>query len=955
MNKLKILEKLAVFLLHLIAIALIILSFADLANWYFTSKPLWGVDFYYTTSLVTLLKDNLTHPATGWGYAWFSGWPLLSNYPVLHYYLILPLTSFFFIISAVKIWMLVSLILFFFGCYACFYVLSRNLALSLTLAFAGIYSVGVYGTLMWGGSLPSHATQAFLPWVAYFIIRYLRKNNIRHLLIAGLLAGAAIWGHPQVVIAYIYPTVGILLLLSFGKLTLFKRIKAGLLFLLISFFIGLPLFYSSLGTTLKVFFITDIHHTIASSTARTPSDIADAIAAFHRAQPYRIYFDTNTTIFILLGAAFLLYLLGFVIARKKDHLLEILPFIFLTVFSALYVWIFAYGISIYHGGWYRLFWATPFWLGLLGASLWGAGQLAFKNKLAHHVVFHLVLVTVSIGLLVGGYVLVTNFSEGIKDKIAIRSNTSSAFPDVLNLRSDKEGFERLKGEMVPSWFDPNQTNYRLYSGDQTVSIWWNTLYKMPLARGYFDPPLSVQNRGYFFWVDAALSQDTKTGEDQLAGSFKYPVELSLNNTQFLIDWYGIKYFEAGHAGPTVYAPLPKRLTTPDFIANQEEMDFNKERYNKGKQTLNYYELKDEFVSPIMSATNAPTLGIISSDEGYETVVRDIADLNISSRQLIPLKLGKNIDNLNSSDFNSLDALILYDYDYSNQEKAFKLVNDFVKKGKKVFIDSGVEVKEAASSNLPNVFPHTKSYREQLGTSWQFELLDQEFGKDIDFSKFDPPLFDKAPWNLSFPQQDSDIRANSKIILKNQGKAIMMSRQVESGEVIWSGMNLPYHVARYHNIQESALFKRILDRILSRNPNLATPNYQVKFNSATNRKIETENSKGVLFKEQAYDGWSAKLSLDGGSKNLKIYRAGPAYPGFIYVRFPEQFQNQKVSVEFKYLGGKVTWMLSLISLIITIFIIDEIILRGKTLGKVTRIIRSKASSHIKKWWAKEDET
>src|SRR3989344_2694608 len=152
-------------LLHLTAVVVIIYFFLPMADWYFRNPtlpvspenveavPLWGVDFYYTASLVNLLRDNFVLPNIGWGYAWFSGWPTLSSYPILQYYFIVPFTLFFSLIDAIKVWMLVSLALYFVGLYGVFYVISRNIVLSVILSIAGIYSVGVYGTLMWGGSL----------------------------------------------------------------------------------------------------------------------------------------------------------------------------------------------------------------------------------------------------------------------------------------------------------------------------------------------------------------------------------------------------------------------------------------------------------------------------------------------------------------------------------------------------------------------------------------------------------------------------------------------------------------------------------------------------------------------------------------------------------------------------------------------------------------------------------
>ncbi len=941
--------------LHTVAAAGIIFVFYPMASWYFDGKPLWGVDFFYTASLTNMLKSNLVLPPGGWGYAWFAGWPFQSNYPVLHYYLILPFTYFFPLIAAVKLWMLASLGLFFVGAYFLFYKLSHSFAVSFVLAVAGIYSVGVYGTMMWGGSLPSHANQAFLPWVALFIVLFLNTNRTKHLLTAALLTGLAIWGHPQVVIAYIYPVAGILFLFWFADLKLLNRIKSLIIYLTISFLIGLPLFYSSFGNVLKVLFVTNSAE-VASSTARVPTQAARDVAAFHHAQPYRIFIDTNPVIFYFLGIAITVFLIGLVLFRRFHMIKQILPFVILLVYFVIYVWIFAYGISIYHGGWYRLFWTTPIWLGMFIAALWGSPHFHAQQRLVKFSkYFHATVFFINVVILVTGtYIVLTYFSTGVKERIVPRSNPSSAYPDIINLYGDGNDLEKLRTRMVPDWLDPNQTNFRLYDADQTVNIWWNSLYKMPLARGYFDPPLNEAQRGYLFWTDAALNQDPKTGLDQLESNFKYPGEAAFNNTLFLIDWNAIKYFEI-HAGPTAYSPVPKNLTTETFIANQTELDFNAEKYTNGDKRLHYFALKDEYTSPILSATNALTLGIVASAQGYETIMRDLADVNISSKKLIPLHLGQNLDELNGSDLTYMDGLIVYDYQYKNRDRVFRLLNDYAKKGRKIFIETGTEVRESNSFEaLPELFPVNKTFRKSLGNTWDLQAAPSEITKDIDFSKFDPPIFDQADWNLSFPQSHGDIRPNSNIILTQKDNPILITHKIGEGEVIWSGINLPYHISRNHNLMEVALFRNLLNYLIPAiNSPIAPVSSDVKFISPQKRMVSASQAKGVLFKEQDYPGWTAKLTSGGKNTNAKIFKAGPTYPGFIYIPVPQAYQSN-FTAYINYQGSSISWFLFWVAVVIVLFCLDEILLGSNLLGRFRRFAWKRLRLRLSGWWGKEDE-
>ena len=936
--------------LHLVAVGIIITAFFPMAKWYFDAKPLWGVDFYYTVALVNLIKSNLTLPPVSWNYAWFAGWPNFSSFPMLHYFLIVPFTYFLDLLLAVKLWTNLSMGLYVLGIYACSYVLSRNRGLAVILAIASVYSVGVYGALMWGGSLPNFATQAFFPWTLFFIILYLKSGKTSWLLSGACSAGLSILGHPQIAISYVFPSSAILFCFSFGQLKTFERVKKFILFLIIATVIGLPVIYSSTGA-LKYFVITDATD-VATSTARVDSSLDQDIRAFHLAQPKRIYTDTNKTLFYFLGLAGGLYLLSLLLRHRRDDLLASIPYIVLTLFYIIYIHLFAYGVSIFHGGWYRLFWSVPVWIGLLISVWWGTGESTLKDRLGR-ISFTVSPLLTILALAIGVYLLQINSSR-LKEEIVLRSNPSSAFPDVLNLRSDKAGSERLKKEMIPAWLNGQNTDYRLYDGDQTVNIWWNSLYNMPLARGYFDPP-KAPALGYRFWIDAALSVDNATQTDQLAGAFHLPPEIAFNNTLFLVDWYAIKFFEGGREGPTTFAPFPKKLTGENMLAHEEVLDFNKEKYNSGNQTLRYYEIKDEFVTPILMPSNVPALGIFASDEGYETIVRSLADANLGSRQVIPIKLGQDLGKLNPRELSTFDALLLYNYKYENKSQAFGSLNEYVTHGGKLFVDTGVETPESNAKNLPEFFPISSTNRDSLGREWDLVGGDSSLNQDINFTNFDPPLFDNAGWKFSYPPVDSDVRKTAQVVLTNHAHPIVVTQTIGNGEVIWSGLNLPYHVIRFHNKEEIRYFSRILKSLLPVNTadaNSLIP--KTKFISAQKRSIVVPaNFRGVLFKEQNYPGWHADIRYGNNSKALEIWTAGPAYPGFMYISLPKEALNSESVVTFSYRGSPVAWFFSILSFIAIVYIVEGVVFRGIIIGRGTKWIFRSIKIRMQHWWVKDD--
>lgn len=928
---------------HAAAIAIIALMFWPFAKWYLDYLPLWGVDFYLIATISELLNNNFVLPHAFWNYAGFAGWPALI-YPSLHAYIIYFLSKFLDFIVAIQYWMMVSSLLFSLGAYFLFYVVSRNFVLSMILAIACALSAGVYETLTWAGGLASFATQAALPWVLGFVILFTKERNWRFLLIAALIAGISVWGHPIILMTYIGPSVAILLLATFGrKFSIITKIKAVFVFFAIAMVIGLPVLHPTIlnfGTVAGSFFHPHSGlGALSTTTAADQSEYLKGVREFNRDQVARIYTDNNPAPFYLLIFAAVIFVLGFVLTRKVKNLLLILPYILIGGFFWFYIWLFGEGISIYHGGWYRLFWSPPIWVGLLASALFGLGILQINSVLKGWIMRLSVILGATVAVGVVGYTFLTGYTaEATISTLLRRSQASSAYPDILNLKTSDYDREELKKRLVPSWMNGDDANWRFYDGDQTVNIWWNSVFKMPLARGYLDPPTE---RGYIFWLDTALSETNF--QPQLVEVFKYPLEAATSNALFLIDWNAIKYYEGGHTSDS-FTPLPKYLQ--DLVVKREEvLDFNDEKYTKRPVTLNYYEISDEVTSPVLSATNAPSLGIFASDSGYEAVIRAIAERdNLNSQKLIPLKLGKKLDKYSLATLKQFDALYLYDYDFNNETKAVKRLKEYLATGKKVFIETGVEVKHS-SGGSPEIFPVKNLERRGLGREWAFETEGHPFTNEIDFSQFSPPVFDEDEWKQSFAEEE-DVLSGAKVILKNHGKIVMAEQTLGSGQVIWSGLNFAYHLSRNHNEEEAKLFNNILSSMVDLSLVARVENDKVEFISSNLRSVEVSGARGILFKEQAYDGWQARAF----GKSLEIFKAGPANPGFMYIPLST---NEAVKVELKFSGATSHKLMFALSLLSVILIIDEAF-GGIFIGKVRSLLWSISRAKINRWWAKEDE-
>ena len=488
-------------IVHSLAVGLVIYSTLPIIRWYLDYKPLWGVDFHLLTTLSSLFSYHLVPPYAWWNWAWFGGFPNFL-YPSLHAYIAYFLDRTFDLIYSVQLLAMIFTFIFLLGAYFLFFILSRNLVLSAILAISVAFSSGVYQALTWAGSIPSFATQAALPWSLFFLVWYFKSHKLRLLLASSLIAGISIWGHPLIFITYIVPATLILVATKFDKgLDLAWKFKTIIIFIFTAAIIGLPVFYNVFENAVGSVVVTN-YGKDALSTTTVPTQLEIDIANFNKAQVARIISDNHIAPFILVLIAGTLFIISLLIRRRIKPLVRVLPFILIAAYFAFYIWLFGQGISIYHGGWYRLFWSVPIWVGALAAVLWGEATFAISSFLKSQSLGIIFNLGATFLVALAGITFLTAFpANSTINQIIYRSQVSSAHPDELNLKVSDDDRKQLKERLLPKWIDGNDTNWRLYDADQTVNLWWPQFFKMPLGRGYIEPPIyNFQKRFLFFFL-----------------------------------------------------------------------------------------------------------------------------------------------------------------------------------------------------------------------------------------------------------------------------------------------------------------------------------------------------------------------------------------------------------------------------------------------------------------------
>lgn len=942
---------------HIAALSIVFFAFIQIAQWYFYHRPILGVDFFNTATYSKFFSDYFHILPYGFKYFWHAGSPIAEDILITWFVAYSFFARIFPLVESIKF-----ASLFFFAMLALFvylasFRLSKNQFLSALITVLVILSANMYGSLVWGGSLPYFANQLLLPAVLWLIISYLQSGNRSWYFVAILAIGFSFLGHLASAGAFIFP--GAALLLLFGSrarpIKFLHRIGEVALLTLIVHILANRITDRVFGLIFQI--LQGSVPSLGGSAAKvsigsegiTVTGDADIIA-FERGRFMTLFTDSHLFLFYLFAMAVALFVIGFIVDKHKKNVFGVLVWFLLVGYAALHVWLNAYGISFLSQAWYRAFWHFPIYIGLASAALIGYSYGVFGSFFKGvKESFFVVATIVSVGVLI--FVFSTNDSSKTIQQLEARSSPASAHPEAINLVRNQKELDALKPKLVPSWLDANDRMYRLFTSDAQVTVWWNALYTMPLFRGYLEPPIGSGVMGNQFLLDQSL-----TG-DGLVTNFKYEPETAKQMGLYYLDWYAVKYLEGGHLSKSANKALSSYLE--DFIEKVEDIEVKgayilyqtksgkPEVWENHPQYLKYYQFKNELVTPILSGNNSKAIICFCDWAAYEGVIKSLSMNNINSQMLVTVFYDDKIDSIPLQDLSHFDGVIAINYKYSNRDKAFLTLLKYVENGGKLYIDTGTEVAESSDKNLPDIFPFKSSERKGLGKNWKFSITEDPLFENVDLESFSPPLYNQSEWSFSYPT--SGIDSSSEILLKNYGKPLLIRKEVGRGTVLWSGMNFSYHVHSYTNQKESILFINALKSLVPLSQNKVTLGKPTFIDDRHVMFSLDSKSRGILFKEQFFDGWN--VSING--KQVKAYKAGPIFPGFVYA--PIINKEGPITAEFIYWGRfNYHYLPRIIATIFVIILFDLIIFRGFFISRRLYVLSMHINKRVRKWWQREEE-
>lgn len=475
--------------------------------------------------------------------------------------------------------------------------------------------------------------------------------------------------------------------------------------------------------------------------------------------------------------------------------------------------------------------------------------------------------------------------------------------------------------------DPDSKQYRMGTTHPQWAEAFNYFYEVPQNRDYFAQ--GVVYSDWQFWQQAAI----------------WDIKYDYEQTDYLIDWFSLKWI----------------LTTASGVdTSWSKLSAKPEKYEMVyEEKPNFFEFIPKKVSPILSATNVPTVLVVGEDKiAYDLLVRATASFNLNSQNLIPVRGKEYIDQYSLDELKQFSLIYLYEYKYRNKEKVSSLLKQYVENGGGLIVEGMLspENLKSSSESLFDPLPKNQLIQKTRQGEWGFQAKEHEITKDVNFNAFAPAIYEETnPWKIVTVKESPKESPGFETIVSSKDDPVLLASALGKGKVIWTGFNLNFHLTTFNNEEEKKLFRNILSWISNgKTDNVESVKHEADFINPERREITIDSPVlGVLNKEYYFPAWKAYYEKDGKKTNLKIYRGGLDQQ---YIPLPDDLKYPvKVVMQYgKYPVEKVGFVVSCLTFIVLIIFLFEGIIYPPIIGKIWKKTLGRMRLRTINWWDKDEE-
>ncbi len=455
-------------------------------------------------------------------------------------------------------------------------------------------------------------------------------------------------------------------------------------------------------------------------------------------------------------------------------------------------------------------------------------------------------------------------------------------------------------------------NFRFGTDSAFVSDWFNYLYpNLSQTRDYIYQGIPYKSWQYF----QEYTLWTQEG--------RYPED------EWLLDWYGIKYFTVGLAsGNTRFEKFTLR---PDLF---------EEKYVNSDKTYYIFEYKK--AKPILSVTEATPILVIGKDEDYEIFVRSLALVGWGSDVVIPVYGGGDINKFDKTKLSFFPIIFLNRFTPTTSISERDLILNYLIAGGNILVEAAPE---SQILTWPGWSPVAQGQIIEVKNKWNFTKISDKL--EISEQDFSPPLFGSDPWKVQKARVLESLDVEN--LFEISGQPVVVWKRFQKGGVVWSSFNLPYHAESYRNEKEVLLLAKFFNLSTSFKK---SETVKILKNKPQERIWEVDKKMtGFVWKESWFPRWTISWKDSKNKKgDLISYKAGPSlsyfflpqdavYPIKIYANYHLNFLD--------YLGWVIT---ILIFLCLIVYLI-----KGRILPPIFANLASALSKKIGEFWKREEDT
>jgi len=283
----------------------------------------------------------------------------------------------------------------------------------------------------------------------------------------------------------------------------------------------------------------------------------------------------------------------------------------------------------------------------------------------------------------------------------------------------------------------------------------------------------------------------------------------------------------------------------------------------------------------VAGSNKILVSFFGEKSEYARLFESIAPMN--SCDIVLVNAGEFVEDYDLKTLEQFDVIYLDGLRYRSLSTFSGLLEEYVSGGGGVVLDTGNFPFGGNTSGIPDPFPVSET-----GFAVLSFFLNQSKVNDIttgiNFSKFS-----KGDYDASYGKA---LKNGSEVLLTDEGRPVLVYWKYGKGNVLWSGMRLPYHGMLFQNYEELKLLVNMIRNVtVVQGETYASVSfdYPMPDEFVVNVKNAT-SSEAVWVKMSYYPGWTAYLD----EERLKVFLAGPNMMLF----FPDRDGDYTVRLAFE---------------------------------------------------------